>query len=514
MKNLRYITNRRISSIVLLLMLLGLFSTSCEDQLEENPPSLISLESLNEETVESVIIGMYEPLTRARSRTFESRYLRLLELQAEYQWGRGGNRERISNYNFQEAANDKRSMWAAFYESVNRANTLIDLVGKSDLSVEDKNAAIAEAKFVRAMVYYQLVRIWGEIPLRVERVVDKDQAALGLSSIDNVYSQIIADLQDAEDILPLPEDASPGRATSGAAKAFLADVHLTRGNYADARDKAKEVIDNKATYGYKLVADFASLWSPTDATNSEDVFSIKFAQIIGYGVFHTDAWAPREPRIDGVNIGVAAGISTASAFESGNANPTSPLIVGWDDNDIRKQHTLIDSLEVNGVWYDVIPQVTRSIDPDGDGTPSDERGLYTFGKFRDHGAPGEFGAGNDFYLMRYADVLLIFAEAENQMMNGPTADAYAAINEVITRAYSGNTSNNVSGLSQAEFDDEVFKQRGYEFMQEAKRWFDIVRTDRYNLITEALKPLGDAASSPYWPIPDTETSTNDALRDE
>ena len=510
MKKMKFNISKQIKVYLTILCFVPALFMSCEDVLKEEPASLISMESLNEGTLEASILGVYESFSLSRGRTFDSRFLRFQELQAEYQWGRGGNRQSISNYDFSQSLADKATMWASFYKAISRANILIDLAAKSEsISEEKKNYGIAEGRCLRAICHYQLVRMFGEVPLRMERVINKDQAGLGLSSIDDIYAAIISDLQFAED--NLPDKADPGRATAGAAKAFLAEVYLTRGMFPEARDKAKEVIDHKADYGYDLVEDFSSLWSSTAATNSEDVFSAKYAQIVGFGNFHTDAWAPREPRVNGKNIGIAAGFASASAFESGNASPASSLITGWDNQDIRHQYTLVDSLEVDGAWYKVIPQVTRSIDLDGNGTPADERGLYTFGKYRDPGSPGEFGSGNDFYLLRYADVLLIFAEAENQV-SGPTPAAYAAINEVVRRAYSGDASHDISGLSKQEFDDEVFKQRGYEFIQEGKSWFDIIRTERWSVISDALKPLEAIDTSyPYWPLPATETSTNDKL---
>lgn len=357
------------------------------------------------------------------------------------------------------------------------------------------------------------MRLWGPIPLRIERVSDKDQASIELSPVSTVYEAIINDLQFAEQLLP--NKAASGRATAGAAKAFLADIYLTTKQFQKARDKAKEIIDNKSKYGYNLVSDFSSLWSPTSATNSEDIFSIKYAQVIGYGSFHPNAWAPTQPKINGVLLGIAAHFSVGSAFEYADGNPASTLITGWDKKDIRQQYSLVDSVLVDGKWIKVIPQATRNIDLNRDGVMEIARGIYTFGKYRDPGEPGEFGSGCDVYLMRYADVLLIFAEAENQVKNGPSSDAYAAINEVIRRAYKGSSSYDVHGLSMKGFDEEVFKQRGYEFMQEAKRWYDIVRTNRFNVITDALKPLGpkgDLETNYYWIIPAQEKNINEKIQ--
>jgi starch-binding outer membrane protein, SusD/RagB family len=105
------------------------------------------------------------------------------------------------------------------------------------------------------------------------------------------------------------------------------------------------------------------------------------------------------------------------------------------------------------------------------------------GKYKDPDAPIDTGNGNDFYLYRFADVLLIFAEAENKV-NGPTAAAYNAINQVRRRGYGeptntpSATADLTAGLSQSVFDDMVFRERGYEFIGEDKRWFDMVRTNR------------------------------------
>lgn len=143
----------------------------------------------------------------------------------------------------------------------------------------------------------------------------------------------------------------------------------------------------------------------------------------------------------------------------------------------RKRFTPVDKLTVDGTEYEVIPQVTKDIDLDGDGTPATERGLFTFGKFRDPGSPGEFGSGNDFYLMRYADVLLIFAEAKNQV-NGSTQPAMDALNKGRNRAYGGAAPALLP--SKAAFADKVFQERDYEFMAEEKRWFDLVHGQMEN----------------------------------
>ncbi len=141
------------------------------------------------------------------------------------------------------------------------------------------------------------------------------------------------------------------------------------------------------------------------------------------------------------------------------------------------------------------------------------------GKYKDPDAPIDTGNGNDFYLYRFADILLIFAEADNKV-NGPTVEAYTAINTVRRRAYGVSfdapslLADLPAGLSQTAFDDMVFRERGYEFIGEAKRWFDMVRTGRAaQLITEVRNVIKQPIRKPtpskfLFALPDVELQSN------
>jgi hypothetical protein len=303
------------------------------------------------------------------------------------------------------------------------------------------------------------VRVWGKVPLRLQPIVNANDVALALSPVNVIYDSVIRDLKFAETALP-NTTSSPGRATAGAAKTALADIYLTLGQFQNARDKAKEVMDNKTTYGYDLEPSLATVYSPTLATNKEDVFSLKFSQIVDKGAFMASYWADSKAKLAGFSV---------SGNKFGGIISIAPLIKNWDVNDLRRNFSLYDKYTINGV-------VTAA---------EIEKDIYDLlmGKYKDPDAPIDTGNGNDFYLYRFADVLLIFAEAENKV-NGPTTDAYNAINQVRRRAYGlptntpNATSDLTAGLSQAAFDDKVFTERGYEFIGEDKRWFDMVRTNR------------------------------------
>jgi len=480
----------RLKIYFILLIFFGAFLTEgCSEFLKEDPQSVVDLEELNEAKVESIIVGMYEPLTRSRGRLWESHWGRSLLLMEEHAVSRLKLKSDVANYRFSNDPFMMTAGWATMYESINRANTLLYLLTDDEnLDTDFKNTSIAEASFVRAFDYFQLVRIWGEVPLRLQPIEDVDDANLALSDEDEVYGQIIADLLVAEQYLPDMTEY-PGRATKGAAKTLLADVYLTLNRIEDAWAKAKEIMESRTNYGYTLVSSLDLLYSPTSPTNDEDIFSLKFSRYVGQGSFLAAYEAPLSyPEVAAVR-----------AFEDCGANTQAPLLRDWDDNDLRKDLNIYNTAIVNGEKV--------AIEMAGDYT-------HVYGKHRDPEEPEETASGVDYYMYRYADVLLIFAETEN-LINGPTAEAYNAINRVRRRAYgldledANSLADLPAGLSQDEFDDMVFRERGYEFMFEGKRWFDLKRTGRWEtIIPEAGKDLPESL---YWPFPGSETLYNNEI---
>jgi starch-binding outer membrane protein, SusD/RagB family len=486
-KNIKYIYS-------ILLVGITIFSVlSCQDQLEENPISRYKLDNLNKEKIEAQIVGAYEPLSRSRGRLWESSLMRAIEIMGEYGIPPAGALDNYTRYNFEPLRNDGQNPWITFYDCIGRCNLAIQTIDNDKVLAQNiKDPFKSEALFVRAICYYNLVRLWGPVPMRLKPIVNSDDTAQPLSTEDEIYKQIINDLLICEKNLPdKVAESKAGRATAGAAKVFLAEVYLTLKDYTKAREKSKEVIDNRAKYGYALVNTLTALYSPTAATHSEEVFAIKFSQQVGFGSFipayiHDDRAA-------------AAGFAARGLRFMGVSNK-NPLISQWDRKDLRFSFNLYDSLVVNNV------RVRANLLA---GTN------YFFGKYKDPGAPEETAAGNDFYLLRYADALLIFAEAENQI-NGPTTDAYNAINQVRRRGYGVSQSATSAladlptNLSKTAFDDLVFRERGYEFMCESKRWFDMKRTGRAAAIAVAAgRP---APTRLNWFIPNIEIANNPAIK--
>lgn len=482
---------------IICILSLGL-TMSCEDFLEEVPISEVLLSELNASNVEAITVGMYEPLTRSRGRAWESHYGTDLILLNESVQGLSGSRARIANYQLELNNPSTRRWWPTLYEAIGRANSVLSAIENQEgLDPDIAAQASGEAAFVRALCYYQFVRFVGEVPLRLKPVTNSNETGQALASIDEIYTQIIADLEVAESNLG-PKTTRPGAATSGAAKVFLADVYLTRGNYELAAAKAKEVIDNQSTYGYALVPNYPDLFSATAPTHDGDVFSLKFSQTAGYGSFITTYWAPRTS-----DYAREMGISS-NGLERGGVLASSPLIMGWDDNDLRKSWSLTAEYLYKGNLVPAPNNITR----------------YDFimSKYRDPGSVEETANGNDWPIYRFADALLIFAEADNLAKGGPTAAAYEAVNKVRRRGYGLSTTETEptvdlpAGLDVTAFDDMVFRERGYEFLGEGKRWYDLLRTGRWETFIPAAG--FDLPTQLYSDIPNAELDRNDELNND
>ncbi len=505
---------KKIDKIKLLSLLFLVILVGCSEFLEENPTTQYNFEEYNNTNIESYVIGAYEPLTRSRGRLWESNLMIALTLLEESSNGQINSQPLVNfaNYKFSQAEPNTyrgyEDAWTTFYESIGRANAILKgLEGQNSVSEKPRKEFIGELTFIRAICYYNLVRCFGSIPLRLNPPIFPDPGQ-PLEPIDNVYKQIINDLKIAEANLPA-KNPKVGRATAGAAKVALADVYLTIKEYSLASAKANEVITNAGTYGYSLVSKFSDIFSPTTFTNTEDVFSIKFSKAIGFGNFITATLAP-----NGFTelVGTAtvnrtnrdAGISSPNGLSRVGADIASPLIANWNNSDLRKSWTIYDKIVIG----------TRTLTPTNFPTKCE----FFYGKYRDPDQIEETAAGNDFYLYRYADALLIFAEAENMAKSAPTPEAYNALNSIRRRAYGvplnapSALADAPAGLSVQAFDDFIFQERGYEFMEEGKRWFDLVRTGRWKTFIPAAGKTLPADNVTNWPIPNVELQNNPALK--
>jgi starch-binding outer membrane protein, SusD/RagB family len=484
MKDIK-IFSRHIKDKLLVLSACLLFTMmifmSCEDMLTEKPKT-IAVETFynTSEEVESAVNAIYEPL---RSNNMPEQIV-ILDAHTDWGYGRGSRADYNAMQGFNAAnINGAGGRWNTFYLAIRNANlVIVNAPNGSSISQADINKYVAEAKFLRAFAYFQLVRNWGSIPLRTEtNMTERD---LAKSPVSAVYDLIIADLINAEGNLPETQTQA-GRPTKYSAKTMLADVYLTLGRYAEARDKSNEVIQSNK---YSLVpvqtkTDFQlNLFGPTIITTPEEIFYFKYSRQAGQG--NWILWVLSHSQTGGFNYGGAY---------AHYSDATNPFYTSWNDNDIRK------SLWVK-INFGLGPNTlvsTKFIDPNA--------------------VEQNRGAGNDLPVYRFADALLIYAEASCMAGTGPTAAGVEALNKVHRRAYgkNANTPSDVDYIltdyNKDTFQDLVLRERAYEFIFEGKRWYDLKRTGKAAAVINAAKGITVAEKAYLWPIPLSEMNFNKAL---
>ncbi|MEO5650095.1 MAG: RagB/SusD family nutrient uptake outer membrane protein [Ginsengibacter sp.] len=342
-----------------------------------------------------------------------------------------------------------QGMWADNYSAIGRANNAIKNIGVMSIDTALKSRLIGEASFLRALFYFNLVRYYGDVPLILSLKTVQD-AYIPRVPKEQVYAQIIKDLQFAEDNLPISyNNKNIGRATSGAAIILLGKVYLTRHDFQKSADELAKVVENEGKYGYSLFNDFGDNWKLATENGKEMVFSVQYSSPPGHTNIKMRAAAARYS-VSGGNVPGIIG-----AFESDI--PTMDLYSNYIDQDTRKNVTFkLEYLSPkNGKIY--------------------KSSIPLFGKFWQEGLASTPDCSINTPVFRYADALLMYAEALNEI--DKTSKATDILNRIRERAFH-DTQHNYFGLTQSEFRDKVYFERRLEFAFEGMRWFDLVRTNR------------------------------------
>ncbi|MCG6190863.1 RagB/SusD family nutrient uptake outer membrane protein [Maribellus maritimus] len=487
MKNLINII-MKFKSILIIGILLG--ASSCDDYLKEEAYSFLAAENFytNADNAEAAIIGVYNGLVE-RNKVYERWYwdfLHLLDDQSTIH--RNPLFICIDDFNIGDDHAYLEELWGGIYNVINRANVCIERIPDVDMDEAERNSLIAEARCIRASMYFILVRLWGEVPLSLSLVNTEAKANTPKASIDEIYVSIVEDLEFAEDYLPQTRVSSEyGRVTKGAAKALFTDVLLTREEWAKAAAKAKEIIDSG---NYSLLSNFQDIFSLDNEINSEIIYPIVVDGINYCNWFASFAHA-----------GGTENANCANGAQVWQVDEQSDIWLNWSDNDPRKAYTVYEEyLKRDGT----IGNVRETSRP-----------YPAYGKWN---APDEKGVGyspNNPIIYRYADILLMYAEALSQANNGPNQEAYNAFNMVRRRGYAQPV-NEISefdlqtGLDASSFRDSVIRERSYEFVIEGKRLFDLMRIGKFPQI---LKDMGKDVrpNARFLPIPAAEIEANNSL---
>jgi len=471
-------------------MLIG--GTSCKNVLDEEVYSFISKENFyqNANDAEAAIYGIYNRLTNEN--VYGRWYFDLIHL-TDDQVTIHRNPLFIQMDDFNYAADHAyiEDLWTGLYSVINTANVCIGRIPSIDMDEDTKNSYVAEARCIRASIYFTLVRLWGSVPLSLEEVGDEESVNISKKTVDEIYQAIIEDLEYAEKNLPTTRESGDfGRVAKGAARALLTDVLLTREDWSGAAAEAKKIIDMGQ---YALLDNFEDIFSIDNEVNDEIIYSIVF---------------------DGVNQGNwmasfshAGGTDNVMCYNGAQVwqvDTQSDMWLNWSNSDPRKQFTVYEEyLSRDGTYKSVY---------------NTSRPYPCFGKWN---APDETYTGKcplNPILYRYADVLLMYAEALSQANGGPDDNTYEAINMIRRRGY-GQPISQVSaydlqpGLSVTAFRDSVIKERSYEFVVEGKRLFDLMRTGQFpQILIDMGKDINTKAS--LFPIPSAEIEANSALTSE
>ncbi len=443
---------------IYILFVLLLIAGCSDDFLELTPKDTLNGETFytTENEFNEALIGIYAKLQGQVNIYFEMSEWRsdYLDLGAPT----SGTQDRFNINKFVDTPSNGiiEGAWANFYNGILRSNLIINRITGAGFEETTKSQIEAEARFIRALTYFNIVRLWGDAPIILTEISAEQGLEIGRSPVSEVYVEIENDLNYAIQNLPSSKDL--GRATSNAAKALLGKVLLTQGKYGDAETVLRELIGGV----YSLQPNLADVFDPNNKGNNEIIFSIRFNKDVldeGHGYWF-------------------------SVGDLSTVNLTDKLVNAFSVGDLR----------ANMIAYQ--PTNDNSFIP---------------AKFFD--AKVDNKVGNDFIVLRYADVLLMLAEAINEQAYSATGDAYTFLNEVRNRAGLTTPLTATDLPNQEAFRATVLNERFLEFPLEGQRWFDLIRTGAAN--DEILSAIGVNVSNDrfIYPIPNAEIEkiNNDQL---
>lgn len=490
MKKFKYI----LSAVLLIFTM-----SSCEDFLDRDPWDAIDPDKNFRDADEAIasVNGAYQPLQWAK--LYNMRIWTLDIMAGNSVVGAGGGQDGIetqdlSNFITMPDNAGVLDIWRGPSPGILRCNFILKNVPDMDIDEDIKNRCIGEAKFLRAHYYFILVRLFGGVPMQIEPQSSDDDLKPFRASKEEIYDLIIEDLEDAIRLLPAKSSykgEDVGRASKGAAMGMLAKAYLTLG---ENHERIVRLCDSIQTLGYRLNDDYSDNFNPQKKNGPESLFEVQY-----FGKTKNDFWS---------NENQASWLSTFTGprnadFVAGGYGwnqPTAEFVNQYQDGDLRKNKTVLylGCPSFDGKQY----QSTFS---------STGFNLRKFLVSKSVSPDYNTSAAN-FVVLRYADVLLMKAEALNEL--GRTTDAEAPLYEVRKRAGLTNRAD-VEGLSRDQMREKILQERRMELAFEGDRWFDLVRVNGGRYALDFLHSIGKVNASEkhlLLPIPQKEIETNGNLK--
>lgn len=460
-----------MKAILKYILLASVFFTSCKKSfIELKPISTASVDAVykTDKDFHDAIVGIYATL-----RNQYQDFWIFGDLRADDSWHALGNDAflvSVNTFSMSSSAPLLINSWRNYYNMLNQANMILSKIAEADQAViTKKDQYVAEAKFLRAFAYFDMVRIWGDVPLVTQPISIEEGYKAPREQVAKIYSDlIIPDLLDAESKLPSSyTGVDVGRPTKGAAASILGRVYLTIKDFASAETELQKV----TTMGYALLDNYNDLFDYTKAEHhSEYIFDIEYESGgLGMGSGFSNKFLPK-------SAGSAADIFYGVKGGAGEQNsPTLAFYDAFNPSDIRRDVT------VSKGYYDEDSVFHGFLQ------------IATFTKKYLAVTPAINDSKVNWKVVRYADVLLMYAEALNE--NDKTFQAIPYLNQVRKRA--GLPEYDLT-LSKDDTRDKIYQERRFELGMEGVRWFDLVRTGR---ALNVMAPLGMKPYNLVWPIP-------------
>ena len=470
------------SKIIFGVLLLGILA-SCSDFLEEDPRNRVATNNYytTEQDAIAAVNSIYGYLgsynAGSTAGIYHSTFWVTIGLASDEMLSNqlgAPQYDQLANFSHNAENAAISEIWQIHYKSIYLANIAIDRIPLINMNENTRERLVNEAKFLRGLLYFNLVRMFGEIPL-----LTSEDSPLNpeVAPVNQIYDQIIEDLKDAKN-LPNKGSIQNGRATRGAATALLAKVYLTTGEYQLASQEALEVINQ---HPYELWEDFSDNFKIANRGGKESIFAVGFGD--GGGAISFWEVGQFNVRLLPSILSSEAGVSNAQGWQYA----TNDLYSSFSSTDERREATFI----------------TQFVGNDGNNVNLDRAWID---KYWDRIAEPLAGSSDqDFPVIRFADVLLVYAEAQARLGNFGMANTY--LNLVRERAGLGEVSAN----SLDAFIDLLVDERGREFVAEGHRWFDLTRLERLEEEVLAAKGITVSGYHYLFPIPQRERDVNPNL---
>ncbi len=472
---------------------------ACTDFLDKVPYEDPSAEALTDEaSAVALINGAYQPLQRPK--LYNMRIWTLDIIAGNSEVGAGGGTdgiETITLANFVATADNASALdiWRGPNPGILYCNTVLESVPAMDIDADLKNRILGEARFLRAHYYFILVQLFGDVPMSISTPQPGDNLMPSRTDRMTIYNEvIIPDLKEAVNLLPVRESYSGsdiGRASKGAAAGMLAKVYLTLGMYEESLAMSMLVEE----LGYMLNADYSDAFGGEERhkNTGESLFEVQY-----YGLTKAGFWDD-ENQASWLSTYMGPRNSGWVGGAYGWNQPTQEFVDSYEEGDLRKDKTILyegcppfDGMQYKASWSNTGYNVRKFLVP-----------LSVSPDYNTNSA--------GFVVLRFADVLLMKAEALNEL--GRTQEAEEPLYRVRRRAGLTNRSD-VEGLSQAAMREKIRHERRIELAFEGHRWFDMVRWDGGQYALDFLHTIGKsnaAVKHLLFPIPQKERDANPNL---